>query len=377
MGKVAFITGANGISGSAILEYLVENTTSAEWSKLIVTSRSPFQTTVTDDRITFVALDFTNDVQTLVQQMGGICGDVTHAYFCSYVHKDDFDELNTANAALFESFLDALEQTAPRLENVTLQTGGKYYNVHLQPVPSPAREDEPRRYGPIDNFYFPQEDELAAAQKGKSWVWNVIRPEAIIGSTNKPNGMNEALTIAMYFLVNRELGQEAPMPTNQRYWEGTDDCSYAPLIADLTIYVSTHKNCANEAFNAVNGDHMTWRYLWPRLASYFGAHASSDQNFTKQRPSEGELQLDVSFDTWAKDKRQVWEQLCERANMPAAKKTFDFGTWAFQDWVFQRTWSATLSMSKARQYGWTGYVDSYECFVKTFDKFKKFGLIPA
>jgi nucleoside-diphosphate-sugar epimerase len=377
MGKVAFITGANGISGSAILEYLVENTTSAEWSKLIVTSRSPFQTTVTDDRITFVALDFTNDVQTLVQQMGGICGDVTHAYFCSYVHKDDFDELNTANAALFESFLDALEQTAPRLENVTLQTGGKYYNVHLQPVPSPAREDEPRRYGPIDNFYFPQEDKLAAAQKGKSWVWNVIRPEAIIGSTNKPNGMNEALTIAMYFLVNRELGQEAPMPTNQRYWEGTDDCSYAPLIADLTIYVSTHKNCANEAFNAVNGDHITWRYLWPRLASYFGSQASSDQKFTKQRPSEGELQLDVSFDTWAKDKRQVWEQLCERANMPAAKKTFDFGTWAFQDWVFQRTWSATLSMSKARQYGWTGYVDSYECFVKTFDKFKKFGLIPA
>lgn len=376
MGKTAFITGANGISGSAILEYLVENTSNAEWTSIIVTSRSPFKTTVSDPRITFITLDFTKDADTLVGQMQELCKPVTHAYFCSYVHKDDFNELNAANEALFENFLDALEKTAPKLENVTLQTGGKYYNVHLQPVPSPAREEDPRRHGPIDNFYFPQEDKLSNTQKGKSWVWNVIRPEAIIGSTNKPNGMNEALTIAMYFLINRELSAEAPMPTNQRFWEGTDDSSYAPLIADLTIYVSTHKHCANEAFNMVNGDHITWRYLWPRLAAYFGAKARSDQKFTKPYPKEGDLQLEVSFEQWSKDKREVWERLCERENMPSAKATFDFGTWAFQDWVFQRTWSATLSMSKARRFGWNGYMDTFEGFEKTFEKFKKHGLIP-
>ena len=172
---------------------------------------------MSDPRITFIALDFTQDVKSLVQEMKPVCSNVTHAYFCSYVHKDDFAELNTANAALFENFIDSLQQVAETLENATLQTGGKYYNVHLCPVPSPAREDEPRRYGPIDNFYFPQEDKLAAAQKGQKWTWNVIRPEAIVGTTSKPNGMNEALTIAIYFLICRELGTEAPMPTNQRY----------------------------------------------------------------------------------------------------------------------------------------------------------------
>ena len=94
----------------------------------------------------------------------------------------------------------------------------------------------------------PKKTSWQKSQKGKPWSWNVIRPEAIIGATSKPNGMNEALTIAMYFLICREQGDNAPMPTNQRYWEGTEDVSYGPLIADLTFYVSTHPHCANEAF---------------------------------------------------------------------------------------------------------------------------------
>lgn len=245
------------------------------------------------------------------------------------------------------------------------------------PIPSPAREEDPRRQGPIDNFYFPQEDKLVAAQKGKKWTWNVIRPEAIVGSTSTPNGMNEALTIAVYFLICRELGTEAPMPTNQRYWEGTDDVSYGPLIADLTIYASTNSHCANEAFNIANGDYFTWKYLWPRLADYFGAKASSDQKFTKPRPEEGNVQIENSFLDWSQDKRKVWDELCEKKNLPEAKKTFDFGTWAFQDWVFQRSWSATVSINKARRFGWTGHADSYECFIETFEKFKKYGLIPS
>lgn len=127
--KVAFITGGNGITGSAIIEYLAANTTSEEWSSIIVTSRSPFATLVSDPRIKFIALDFTRDGATLASEMADAVRPVTHAYFSSYVHKDDFEELNTANAALFENFLTALTQVAPDLESVALQTGGKYYNV--------------------------------------------------------------------------------------------------------------------------------------------------------------------------------------------------------------------------------------------------------
>ena len=369
MGKVAFITGANGITGSAILQHLVEHTSANEWSQFIVTSRSPFKTIVSDPRIKFIALDFGEDVKTLATKMADVCSNVTNAYFSSYVHKDDFSELNAANEKLFSNFLDALIETAPRLQNVTLQTGGKHYNVHLFPVPSPAQETDPRLDSPIGNFYYPQEDHLFRRQKGQDWTWNVITPEAIIGATQKPNGMNEALTIVLYMLVCHELGQEAIMPTNQRYWEGTDDVSDTRLISQLTIWASTSDNTGNQAFNVTNGDYFCWKYMWPRLAEYVGASASSKQAFTKPYPKEGELQLERSLDEWAKDKREVWDKICDRLSMPEAKASWDSGTWAFQDWVFQRTWSATLSMSKARSFGFTGYIDSFQSFTDAIDQF--------
>jgi nucleoside-diphosphate-sugar epimerase len=134
--KVAFITGGNGITGSAIIEHLARNTTKEEWSEIIVTSRSPFQTLVEDPRIKFIALDFTKTPEELSDSMRDVCAKVTHAYFSSYVHKDDFAELNSANQALFENFLRALIKVTPKLEAVCLQTGGKYYNVSSLQIPN-------------------------------------------------------------------------------------------------------------------------------------------------------------------------------------------------------------------------------------------------
>ncbi|KAJ5772720.1 hypothetical protein N7520_003249 [Penicillium odoratum] len=281
MAKVALITGANGITGSAIMDHLTQYTKSDEWSRIVLSSRSPLTLNVTDPRVEFIALDFTKSPEELVNEMKDVCADVTHAYFCSYVHKDDFKELNKANKSLFENFLEALLSVAGNLQNCTLQTGGKYYNVHIQPVPSPASEDHARLVAPDENFYYHQEDFLANKQRGNSWTWNVIRPEAIFGYSIKPNGMNEALTLALYFLICKECGEEAKMPTNWNFWNGTDDISDARLIADLSIFASTKPHYANEAFNVVNGDHICWRYMWPRLANFFGAKASSDQTSPK------------------------------------------------------------------------------------------------
>ncbi|KAE8313385.1 hypothetical protein BDV41DRAFT_576853 [Aspergillus transmontanensis] len=145
MAKVALITGVNGITGSAILDHLVKYTTEEEWRRIIITSRTPLTLSVQDPRVELIALDFSKPVDVLAQDMSPLCTEVTHAYFSSYVHKDSFAELNAANRSLFENFLEALLLvTGTSLQNCTLQTGGKYYNVHLQPVPTPAREDQPR-----------------------------------------------------------------------------------------------------------------------------------------------------------------------------------------------------------------------------------------
>ena len=61
-GKVALVTGANGITGSAIAEHLCKNTTEKEWSKIIITSRSPLTLPFKDTRMEFIPLDFSKPI---------------------------------------------------------------------------------------------------------------------------------------------------------------------------------------------------------------------------------------------------------------------------------------------------------------------------
>lgn len=376
MGKVAFVTGANGITGSYILEHL-SNQPWSEWSELIATSRSSLEIIATDDRIKFIPLDFTKPPAELISEMRTICSKVTHAFFSSYIHDDDFAQLNVKNAGIFEHFLDSITAVAPALEAVVLQTGGKYYNVHLGPVPSPIREEQPRRETPMGNFYFAQEDYLIAKQKEfNKWRWTVIRPEAIIGCTARPNGMNAALCILLYLLVHKELGIQAKMPTNQIYWEGYDNISDARLVADMSVWAATTPSAGNEAFNVANGDFFCWQYFWPRLAQYVGAEASSDQVFEKPRPARGETQIELKFQDWAEENQAVWDEMCDVAGFADAKRTFSECNWPFQTWVFQRGWNSTLSINKARRFGWMGHRDSFESFTEAFDRFVEVGQVP-
>ncbi|TQS32457.1 hypothetical protein Golomagni_07225 [Golovinomyces magnicellulatus] len=150
------------------------------------------------------------------------------------------------------------------------------------------------------------------------------------------------------------------MPTNQIYWEGYDDVSDARLVADISVWAATTPSAGNEAFNVANGDTICWQYLWPRLAA----------------PKVGQTQIETSFHDWARDKEVVWERMGDDAGVPGAKKTFEAGTWLFQDWVFQRGWNSTVSINKARKFGWTGHKDSFESFTQTFDRFVELGQVP-
>lgn len=112
------------------------------------------------------------------------CSGVTHAYFTSYVHIDDFKLLAETNTPLFENFLNAIDAVAgDSLQRVCLQTGGKvvsfvplipklylqntsqYYGVHLGPVRAPLVEDEPRYEDHGLNFYYKQSVKLPLHSK--------------------------------------------------------------------------------------------------------------------------------------------------------------------------------------------------------------------
>lgn len=73
----------------------------------------------------FVAVDFLDPKEKITAALEHVCRDVTHAFFTSYIHEDDFRKLKDKNVPLFMNFIDVIDAVCPNLERVCLQTGGK------------------------------------------------------------------------------------------------------------------------------------------------------------------------------------------------------------------------------------------------------------
>ena len=71
---------------------------------------------------------------------------------------------------------------------------GKHYGVHLGPVEVPTHEGIQRYNDHGENFYYPQEDALFDLAAKRTWDWNVIRPNAIVGFT--PAGLFSPVSIS-------------------------------------------------------------------------------------------------------------------------------------------------------------------------------------
>ncbi|KGO44678.1 hypothetical protein PEX1_040960 [Penicillium expansum] len=309
-GKVAFVTGANGISGHAFIEHLIR-TPESKWSKIIVTSRRPLLSSWLDPRVEFVALDFLEPAENIVIVIKTVCKDVTHTYFTSYVHSMDFSTLAEKNCPLFRNFLDAVDSACPKLERIRLQTGGKHYNV--------------------------------------------IRPMGIIGYTPQFNGMNEVIPLAQYFLICRELGETPKWPGNLRNYHRVEDQSYAPSIADLTVWATTQEHCKDEAFNHTNGDVI----------------------FYSSMPDREQRELDLV--EWSRDKEEVWKSIV--AKYGGRADCFQTEGFAMLNWGFNSSITSTTpfmsTVAKARKFGWTRIEDSYEAYDRSFKSYENAGILPC
>ncbi len=89
--------------------------------------------------------------------------EVTHLFYSAYIPYRTYAEEITPNLALLVNVIEGLEAAGAPLQHVTLVTGAKYYGVHLGPIPTPAREEQPTTIGPIFNRV--QEDYLRSRKK--------------------------------------------------------------------------------------------------------------------------------------------------------------------------------------------------------------------
>ena len=72
---------------------------------------------------------------------------VTHVIFTAYIEKPDFESLRKVNTDLVKTAISAVDQLAPKLQSVVLQTGGKAYGVEFSDkleIKPPLKESQPR-----------------------------------------------------------------------------------------------------------------------------------------------------------------------------------------------------------------------------------------
>lgn len=125
--RIACIWGGNGISGMAMIEHLIGQST-REWKRIICISRRMNQLTIEDDRIDFISLDLLNSsIDDIIDQLKTVNGDrITDVFHYTYIEKSNEEELDRVNKIILEKALEACATVAGQtIQSFSLQTGYK------------------------------------------------------------------------------------------------------------------------------------------------------------------------------------------------------------------------------------------------------------
>lgn len=345
----ALVVGATGVVGRNLLQHLggLE-----DWEAVAVSRRKPD----VEGTYRHVPVDLLDREQTL-ECLGRPLG-ITHVFYSAYVEKQGWGEMVPPNLAMLANVLDAVEHGSPELRHVNLMQGTKWYGSHLGPFKTPAREDDPRHMPP--NFYYDQQDLVAARQEGKRWTWSAARPHAICGfATGNP--MNLVMVLAVYASVSKALGLPLRHPGTAENHYALYQCTDAALLSKAVVWMSTDPRCANEPFNVTNGDVFRWEDLWPKLAAYFGVEAAPRQH--------------IRLAEMMRDKGPVWDRLVEAHAL--RRIPYDQAvSWSFGDFVFAAGHDIISSTTKMRRFGFQDVVDSEAMFLRLFDELREGRVIP-
>lgn len=354
MAKTALIVGISGVIGRALAEKLLFE----GWA---VTGLSRGRADVPPG-CTGLTADLT-DAAAVNAALKDIKPD---ALFFSAWSRQENEKANIrVNGAMVRNVIEAL---GDRLQgaHVALVTGLKHYLGPFEAygkgaVPqTPFREEQGRQ--PVDNFYYAQEDEVFAGAKKYGYRWSVHRPHTIIGYAIG-NAMNMGQTLAVYATLCREQGLPFIFPGSAELWHGLSDVTDAGLLAEQLHWAAVSPAAANQDFNAVNGDVFRWKWLWPRLAAYFGLEP---QGYPEHMmPLEGRMQ----------DAQAAWKDIANRHHLHEADIN-KLASWWHTDADLGRPMEVFTDMSKSRKAGFTGYRSTLDSFTQLFDRLKQENIIP-
>lgn len=353
--KTALIVGASGITGSNLAEELI----SQGWTTYGL-ARNP-SNKVKD--LHPVAADLLQP-ESLSAALAGVTP--THVFITSWMRMETEAENIRTNAAMVRNLLDAL---APKksVQHVALVTGLKHYLGPFEAYAkegflpeTPLREEQPRL--DIENFYYAQEDEVYAAAARDGFSWSIHRPHTVIGKA-VGNLMNLGTTLAVYASICRESGRAFCWPGSEAQWNGLSDVTDVRVLAKHLVWAATTEAAHNEAFNVVNGDIFRWKWLWKRLADWFGIESIGFDGTV--HPLEEQMAQDGP----------LWRDIAARHNLVEPDLNKLASPW-HTDLDLGRPIEVMTDMSKSRKLGFTVYQRTDESFFNLFEQLRADRLIP-
>jgi nucleoside-diphosphate-sugar epimerase len=349
----ALIVGASGIVGSATAKVLGD-----EGWQVWGLARTPAQ----QANVTPVAADLL-DPAALASALSGL--DPSHVFISSWLRQATEADNIRVNSAMVRNLLTALSP-AKSVKHVALVTGLKHYlgpfeNYGKGVLPqTPFREEQGRL--DVDNFYYAQEDEVFAAADRDGFTWSVHRPHTIVGKA-VGNAMNMGTTLAVYATICKHTGRPFRFPGVGMQWEGLTDMTDATLLARHLLWASTTQAAANQDFNVANGDVFRWKWMWGRIAEWFGIEAAPFDGTV--RPLEEQMASDAA----------TWSEIARQYDLAEPDMNRLVSPW-HTDADLGRPIEVITDMSKSRRLGFLDYQPTDDAFIALFEELRADRLIP-
>lgn len=294
-------------------------------------------------------------------------GDITHVVYAALSEQPDLlrgwrDAGNAAlNTAMLRHLLEALRDCP--LEHVALMQGTKAYGVHTgRPMRVPAREHDAVR--DHTNFYFDQEDLVAAHARERGFRWTAFRPQIVLGVA-VGSAMNPVAALGAYAALSRELGEPLRHPGHPHL---LTECTDARLIASAVEWAWSEPRAHGEAFNIGNGDVIVWSTFFQRLAREFGLEPGS--------PTEVKMADEMPRHA------ALWQRMARREGLAVQDMDTLLGlSWQYADatWASRRPLPVPpiVSTVKLRQFGFGECIDTEECIVQHLRAMQQLRYLPA
>ena len=347
--RLTLIAGATGQIGSSVGTHLFEQ---QGWNPLGL-ARTPQK----DAPYPMLALDLT-DAQDCLNKIAALSV-VTHVlYAARYDHFGGELESRETNVRMLENLLNALDSVSGNLQHIHLVHGTKYYGHTVKERRTPYQEDD--ACGNFNSFYYEQQCLLEQRQRGKKWSWSISRPHAFC-NYRVDEARNMILLVGLYASILRELGLPLVYPGTLRSYRAKTQFSWLPTLARAATWMMTDERCANQAYNIVNGDPMSWSELWPLFADYFGMELGTPE--------------DATFVDFARQHAQTWTGMVSKYGL----RRTDLATlaqWPYGDYVMSLQWDVVSSMDKAARDGFHERVKTTNMWIEGFDFFRSQKIIP-